>query len=377
VKSAYSTREQAGDIVADLREQLGDEPWVALVFFCHRDQEGAAIHRGLQAAYPDAEVVGTSTAGSFTDDGESDRGVACIGVPRAFVKRAASAHFPIGDALDDDVQEVFAGLSGELGVDLGAVPPGRFVGVVFIDGLSFREDDVNHAIGLAAPGVPFIGGSAGDDFALERTHVYHDGRAHPDASVVLLLEVCAPYTVMKTQSVRATDRELTVTATTAGGRVVAELDGRPALPAYAEAVGVSPSELGLDVFMGHPLALMLGDDAWLRSPIRGTEEQGIQFSCVIPDGAIFRVMEQVAMLERTRDDLRRSQRALGGEIVGGLVVNCAYRKMSLDATGDREAHRALFSAFPCAGFHSYGESYLGSVNQTCVALLFGAPTSSS
>ena len=82
-------------------------------------------------------------------------------------------------------------------------------------------------------------------------------------------------------------------------------------------------------------------------------------------------MRQTDLIADTRRDLRRAQDTLGTPIRSALVFNCVYRRMEMDAAGLHDQHRALYTGMSAAGFHTYGESYLGHVNQTAVMLLVG------
>ena len=55
------------------------------------------------------------------------------------------------------------------------------------------------------------------------------------------------------------------------------------------------------------------------------------------------------------------------EVVVGF--NCILRRLEMDADDSHGAFTECFDA-PTAGFHTYGESWLGHINQTLTAILF-------
>ena len=52
------------------------------------------------------------------------------------------------------------------------------------------------------------------------------------------------------------------------------------------------------------------------------------------------------------------------------MFNCILRRLELDASNAHEGFRAAFAGVPTAGFHTYGETMVGHVNQTCTGLVF-------
>ena len=140
--------------------------------------------------------------------------------------------------------------------------------------------------------------------------------------------------------------------------------------AYARAVGVRPDELDGAVFMRHPLGIMVDDEPWIRSPQQVLPDGGIRFYCQILEGMEVHVMRPTDLTGETRAAVGRAREALGGAPGGALLFNCILRRLELDATGGHPQFHEAFRGFPAAGFHTYGESWLGHINQTCTGLVF-------
>jgi hypothetical protein len=56
---------------------------------------------------------------------------------------------------------------------------------------------------------------------------------------------------------------------------------------------------------------------------------------------------------------------------GGLAFNCILRRLDMDAQSLHAPFLRTFEGLQCAGFHTYGESYLGHINQTLTSVLMG------
>jgi hypothetical protein len=186
-----------------------------------------------------------------------------------------------------------------------------------------------------------------------------------------MLTMRVPFTILKTCSFTPTERTFTVTRAEARARTVFELDHRPALEVYAEAVGLPVEALSTEVFTKHPCGLMLDGEPWIRSPQRALPDGGLRFYCAIEEGMTLHLMRSTDILADTRAAVRQAARSVGGSIGGALLFNCILRRVELEAAHAEGAFLELFSGFPAAGFHTYGESWLGHVNQTCIGLVFG------
>ena len=57
-------------------------------------------------------------------------------------------------------------------------------------------------------------------------------------------------------------------------------------------------------------------------------------------------------------------------VSGMLNFHCILRTLELKSKHQTEAYGRLFSDIPTIGFSTYGEAYLGHINQTSTMLLF-------
>jgi hypothetical protein len=82
-----------------------------------------------------------------------------------------------------------------------------------------------------------------------------------------------------------------------------------------------------------------------------------------------RLLESTDILSETRELLR--QKSLqSGPIRALLNFNCIHRTQELEREGRVEQYAQLFTPIPTIGFNTYGEAYLGHVNQTATMVLF-------
>jgi hypothetical protein len=367
---ARDTRAAAAELIAQFDARLEGAPAVAVVVFASPAHDTAVLSAALRERYPSAQVVGCTTAGEFVERASSVGGISAIALPAGTVHSAHAVLTRLDRGVDAGIRAGVDALGTIVGADLRTLDPKRWVGLVLYDGLHMREEAANEALGAAAPQLVFVGGSAGDDLAFKETSVFYGHERSTDGAVLMLLEMAVPFTILKTCSFEPTAHRFTITRADEANRVVYELDGRPALEAYARAAGTTPAQLGGEVFMKHPVGMMLDGDPWIRSPQQALPDGGLKFYCRINEGSEVHLMRSTDLVGETRQAMSRAAQEVGGRAAGAIVFNCILRRLELDASGGHGGFRSAFAGLAAAGFHTYGESYVGHINQTCTALVF-------
>ncbi len=373
LRSAHSEATEPATIAAEIASQVGAVDPSMIAFFCAHTLDGAEVSTALADRFPGAEVIGCTTAGEFTESHNGLGGTTALVFPRSVVPVVSSAVASFDGAdVQSAVNGALARIEEHLETGLRALDPAHHVGVVLIDGLNGREEEVNRTLGMAAPFLSFVGGSAGDNLEFRSTRVFRNrGETCDDGAALAVLRVDAPFTVLKTCSFTGTGQRFTVTKAVAADRTVYEVDGRPVLEAYAAALDIEPSALDSSVFMKHPLGVMIDDQPWIRSPQKATPDGGLRFYCTIPEGMEVEVMTSTDLVGDTGRAIAAARDELGGHVSGALLFNCILRRLEMDEEGSHGEFLATFSDIPTAGFHTYGESWLGHINQTCTGILIG------
>lgn len=359
-------------LVGALRGSLGQKRAAAVLYFASAGYEPADLAGPLSARFPDAAVIGCSTAGEFTDEVSGTGGISAVALPQGLITRAVAA---LGDLSSDPVVGTDAAIrqiEGALGRPLRDLDPASHLGIVLIDGLHEAEELVNERLGNAAAMLDVVGGSAGDDLAFRRTWVTV-GDEVSDAGVALL--VCAtgvPFRIVKTCSFSPSSLPpLRITRADVGSRTVQEFDGRPAAQVYAEAIGVDVEALDASVWRQHPVGLMIDGQPWIRSPKLVTPEGGVRFYAQILEGMEVHLMDSGDLVGETASAVAVARGELGGDVSGAIWFNCVLRRLELEADNLTAPFLSALGGIPAAGFHTYGETWLGHVNQTLTGVIFG------
>jgi hypothetical protein len=245
------------------------------------------------------------------------------------------------------------------------------LGFVLIDGVHGDEEAVNEVLGNAATLLDVVGGSAADDLAFRRTWVAVGDRISFCGVALLLCRTGVPFQVVKTCSFVPGGTVLRITDADVATRTVRQFDGRPALQAYADAVGVPVEKLDSTVWMDNPLGLMIDGQTWIRSPQAVTEDGEIRFFAqILPDTQV-EVMRSTDLVADTRAAIRRAREALGGHASGAVLFNGILRQLEIEGRNLSQQFLESFEGLPLAGFQTYGESWMGHINQTLTGVVFG------
>ena len=364
ITTAYSKR-CLPDAVEDLKAQCAGCKPRTVIFFASSKFDQTELSRQMQAAFPDACVAGCSTAGEIAGGKMVGESVSAILLDEEIVRQAASA---VVENLRGGVwvAGALSKLERQLHASVASLDTERYEGLVLIDGMSGAEEALMEKLGDLTD-VLFVGGSAGDDMRFRGTQVMLDGKAYDDAAILLILELKRGFDVIKTQSFRSTGKTLTATEVDEPRRLVSEFDHKPAIEAYAEALGVPPREAAA-LFMKHPLGLMVDRDPFVRSPQR-VDGRGIVFYCQIKQGMELEVLEATDLVAHTRQAID-ARKAAAHPISGIIDFQCILRTLQLRAENRCGEYGAIFDGIPTAGFSTYGEAYLGHINQTSTILVF-------
>ena len=364
ITTAHSSKPLA-QAVEDLLAQCGPCMPRLVLFFASTTYQPQLLSERLQAAFPGACVAGCSTAGEIGAGKMMTGSVVAMFLPGDVVEDVCAAVIENLHA-EIPVSQAFAHFEGHFQLPVSSLDLTRYVGLVLIDGLSGASERLMEKIGDHSD-VLFVGGAAADDMKFRKTYVCAAGEAHTDAAVLLLLRLKNGFDILKTQSFLPTGKRLVATQVDEARRMVIQFDGKPALQAYAEAIGARPRGVP-DHFMDRPLGLMINGEPFVRSPQR-IDGNSMVFYCQIKEGMHLEVLKGTDIVADTRAALAARKSALG-HISGLIDFHCILRTLELRSEKRCDEYGSIFSGIPAIGFRTYGEEYLGHMNQTSTMLLF-------
>ncbi|MCS6904112.1 MAG: FIST N-terminal domain-containing protein [Bacteroidia bacterium] len=363
VSKHNSPVEAASEIAKGLA--LATEPLALVVVFASSayDPNTLATELGKQITVP---FIGCTTAGEFASGIVLKNGIVALGLFSSLIRKvsiAAVENLSSGIELAQPLEV----LAAPFGKPLSELDVRKHVGLVFVDGLSKAEEKLMEKLGDSTD-IIFVGGSAGDDLKFQATYVFANGKAYTNAAVLALLEPAVPYKIVKTQSFRVLNQKLVATKVNEKEREVLEFNGLPAAKAYAQALGTTEEQLP-NFFMQNPVGLIADTEPFVRSP-QQVKSNSVIFYCNVLEGMELALLDSTDIVKDTHQALQQVEKELGS-ISAILNFHCILRTLQLMQTpGKLEEYAQLFKAYPSIGFSTYGEQYLGHINQTSTMLVF-------
>lgn len=369
LRTVMSTSSEEEGAVADIKNQLNWFDARMIVFFASSSFDITRLNELLQFAFKDSVVFGCSTAGEIKEGILLKNSVVAMAFNSNLV---ADVKVEVVEDLQTqmNVEDVFDSFESHFHQSCYAMDATKYLGLVFIDGVSMKEEKLMDLIGNRS-NVYFIGASAGDDLAYRKTSVCANGKTFSDAAVLALVKIndCAAFDIIRTQSYKVLEPRLVATQVNEETREVVEFNHKPAIEAYAEAIGNVDIDEASSYFSTHPVGLLVGEkDLFVRSP-REKIGTNIKFYCNLLEGMEVRLLESTNIIEDTKAVLDDKITKFG-HIDGMINFQCIERTLELEKRNQVEEYGKLFQGIPNIGFSTYGEEYIGHINQTSTMLVF-------
>jgi hypothetical protein len=330
-------------------------PHLLLVFGTPAAFGPDAVHTALRRTFPDAQLVGCSTAGDISSEGVTDGSVTVTAI------HFRDPAFAVAQTTRADSEDSRAA-GRRLGAQLVEHAPHTVI--VLGQGIAINGSELIAGIAeIVGSHVAISGGLAGDAGAFVRTLVMTSSGTSDDAVVAIGLF----------------GERLSVThgsfggwhsfgpvrhVTHAEGNVLYAIDGEPALDLYKRYLGDHADRLPSSGLL-FPFALVGGDygESGLIRTILGVDDvtHSLIMAGDIPAGASLRLMH--ARADQLIDGAEAAaEQAFNDSPVDGdalsLMVSCVGRRLVLGERADEEieavAH-AMGGTDTVAGFYSYGE----------------------
>jgi hypothetical protein len=312
------------------------------------------VFEELTALYPDAEIVGCSTAGEILGTQVSDDSLVVAAIE--FTKTAVrTARVTIEGPSESHVA----------GLKLAAsIPHDQLIHVlVFSEGLHVNGSELVKGLAAGLPrSVTVTGGLSGDGQRFANTYVIWKGKPERDTIVAVGLygrELRVGYASLGGWDSFGPERLITRSR----DNVLYELDGRSALALYKEYLGHHAASLPASGLL-FPLSLRTSPNTTpvVRTILAVDEaEQSMTFAGDMPTGAYARLMK--ANFDRLIDGAAGAARVSCDAVCSSspdlaLLISCVGRKMVLQQRIEEEVEGVrdvMGERTVLAGFYSYGE----------------------
>ncbi len=360
----------AASVTAELSAGLSGADLRLVIVFADWRIDSEALARGMQQALP-APVVGCTTLGVIAGGGGGAApSAAAIGLYGDWVKVGIGIATELPKYALAHSRDAVHQAAAAIGASAGVLDSSRHVAITLVDGSCGQEESFCIASAATAPQIRYVGGSAATEVASKRrAFVWANGEALSDAGIVVLLETKLPFEAVTSQHMIATDVKTVVTA--CDGRLIEELDGRPAAQRLHELVRHLGGTLDESKPSEYSFARFIDNVPYLRSMTQIVGGR-IHLACAVEPGHVLRLMKPGDLIKRTRQDLADVAARLGGELSALLAFSCIGRHWEAAARGLEEALADVYALYPTVGFQSFGEQTgMLLVNHTLTGLAIG------
>lgn len=370
IKSAFSTKLLEEEAVAEIQSQLNISDIKLVLFFSTNNAyEQDKLSRLMKEAFKDCVVVGCSTSGEITNGKLLKNSVVAMAINSNII---SDVKLEVIENMSEDLnlEEAFSSFEEYYGRSLYSMDARKYVGVSLIDGISMKEEKIMDLIGDRT-NIFFVGGSAGDDHKFLKTYVLAEGRSYIDSAILLILKMNdnAEFGIIKTQSFTPLNHVFIANKVDEEKREVIEFNNRPAAVEYAEAVGAASIDEVSKYFSTNPLGLSIGEkDMFIRTPQR-IKDKSMLFYCNILEGMEVRLLKSTNILEDTKKAIENKVKEMG-RIDGIINFDCVERILELEDKNLDKEYGEIFKDIPTIGFSTYGEQFIGHMNQTAAMLVF-------
>jgi hypothetical protein len=354
IKTAFSIAADPQQAAAELARDLCDEDTGFSLFFCNPDYPRAELASALDECFGSITLAGCTSSGEITPQGYREDSITGV----SFSKRHFSAVCrKITDVSEFTIQQardlVFSSL-WELREKAPQSNPGNTFALMFVDSISEVEELLAASIGSELGNVELVGGSAGDNFRIESTPVYHGGQFCKNAAVFLLVHTDLQFRHYTSHHYAASEARGVITAASPSKRLVHEINGAGAAAEYARLCGIPQGEIDVDSLSRHPIIITVGGREYVRGFSQILDDGSIRCACAIDEGIVFRVARPTNIVVSLQQLFGTIREDIGPpDLV--LAFECAARKLVVQQNALQAPINELLVANKVVGFSSMGE----------------------
>jgi hypothetical protein len=344
--------------VEELRTRIAIHEADAVILFVSSDYDLPGLAEALRENVS-APLLCCTTAGEITSElGYTQGGIAAAAISGCGAELLALRNVSAGA---DSIDRILSGMQNDV---VESDPERSTIGLLVVDGLCHREESLIERLQSAMPGVPLVGGSAGDSCKFKQTLVFIDGEFRSDSAALLLLSGAFSAIPFQTHHFVSSGVRVVVTEADAPARRVIRLDDICARDRLAQVLGCRPGSITPDWLASRPLMLKVGDALFVRSVHTIHPDGSLSLYCALHEGEILHVGKAGEIVDTTGSyfEAMLHQQSTPDLVLG---FDCILRRLELNFRGRTSEMNSVLRNVPFVGFSTFGEQIDGQhVNQT-------------
>ena len=360
------------ELCGKLRKNL--DSYNAVIFLAAIDYDFPLLSQKIKEKFPNAEVLGTSTAGEFSDAGFTEGSIILTTmhdlstkVKGVFIDHASK--YPI--AYKDDIEAALKAC----GINIADPNSHRDAfALEFTNAIYNAEETIlsNFYAIIKNDRFPLAGATAGYTGNTPKSFVSYNGKSTQDGAVMLFVKTRCKFDIRQEDIFNPTGKQIYVTKADTMRRELHTLNGRPATTVYAEQLGVSESQAAQQTFE-NPFGRFVNGSIHIAALASLTSDKKItSFARITPNSTL--EMMHIGDALQKADQTCEGIRSAIPHPKFTLLMTCITRTLYFERSGMKPAiigkYKNTFPTF--CGFSCYGEQ-IGRIhcNQTLVSLVIG------
>ncbi|HAW08804.1 MAG TPA: FIST domain containing protein [Bacteroidetes bacterium] len=354
VRRGYSLNSDPQKAVEELYEQIAQDRNDIVMAFVSSNYHLQSVEHALNQL-PAKKIVGTTTAGELTTDGLMTNSIAGFSIQSDML---AFHIFDIDDLDNFSIKDSLRAAQ-EIVHDLKFntyLNPKKIFGILLIDGLSLKEEQVISILANTFNNIPIVGGSAGDNLNFIKTQIYHNYLFKSNRAAFIIVESELPFEIIKTHHFVPTAKLLNITKANPRNRIVYQINDEPAALYYANLIGVPKEELSPRYFSKNPLIENYYGEWYIREILQANPDMSLKFACAVEENKIYSLGKAGDITQNLNDKFREIERKIG-DIQLLLGFDCAFRRLEIEGTKSQDEYNNVLKKYEVIGFNTYGEQY--------------------
>ncbi len=364
-------------------------------------------HDAFMKANPKCKWVGCTTAGEISSEGFSKNSCVAMSINSEYLKFGVG----IGENVDKDVKsstkKALKQATKDLDIDKYLDAYMQFLAVklrstqelisyhpyhilTLCPGPTMkatREDEIVAELKkLVGPTVPITGGSAADDLLMNVNYTFANGKVYKDALVLTTIVSHVKIATTAESGFKPTKKSFVVTK--AKGRLIHELNNRPAAEVLAEAYNSTVEELSKPVLGNlqkcfllnstNPLLIVEGPDTYRVAVFHMIKGKDVIIGSGVAENTAITIGKgsEKTIINSASTAMKRLKQKIGNNLAAIIAFDCDLRLMALGDKIHEENRRIMkeIGKTPIIGFFTNGEQcFIGNkaathVNYTLTAI---------
>lgn len=356
--------------VARLAKSLGPGPFSLVLLFVSPEADVSSVVAEAGSLWKGARIAGCTTAGEISGDGYDEESIVAVGFHARHFAAETLLVPDLSKLVASDLSDTLLHIRQALARDHGHLP--EEFALLFVDGLSAREDELASALAAATGAMPLIGGSAGDGTHFRETLVFDGERLLANAAVISVMRGACPLRPFKMDHIKPTERRMVVTDADPQARIVRRINAEPAVKEYARLIGMQPESVNTLTFAIHPLTVRMGERHHVRAIQRVLPSGELLFFSAIDEGMVLTIAEPHDLVGHLSAELKALKQPANPVAV--LAFDCILRRIEAQERQMIGPVSELLRQHGVIGFSTYGEQ-IGPmhINHTMTGFAFYPP----